>query len=65
MYYVYFARGYANEEMIAECRTLDGARDRADEEFDMGSRDIEVYDADGDVIYVPEEEDFMVDFFAD
>lgn len=61
MYYVYFARGYFNEEMIAECRTLQAATDRADEEFDMGSRDIEVYDATGDVIYVPEQEDFLVD----
>ena len=65
MYYVYFARGYANEEMIAECRTREAAMDRADEEFDMGSRDIEVYDADGVVIYTPEEDDFLVDFFAD
>ena len=65
MYYVYFARGYANEEMIAECRTEAAAIARADEEFNMGSRDIEVYDADGVVIYVPEEEDYLVDFFAD
>ena len=56
MYYVYFARGYANEEMVAECRTLEAAMARADEEFDMGSRDIEVYDANGDVIYEPTEE---------
>jgi len=25
MYYVYFARGYANQEMVAQCRTLDAA----------------------------------------
>lgn len=56
MYYVYFARGYANEEQIAECRTLEAARARADEEFDSGSRDIEVYDAEGFVIYEPAEE---------
>lgn len=56
MYYVYFARGYANEEMIAECRTREAAMDRADEEFDMGSRDIEVYDANGEVVYEPTEE---------
>ena len=56
MYYVYFARGYSNEEMIAECRTYDAAVDRADEEYDMGSRDIEVYDADGEVVYEPTEE---------
>jgi len=56
MYYVYFARGYANEEQIAECRTLTAACARADEEFDMGSRDVEVYDADGVVVYTPEEE---------
>ena len=56
MYYVYFARGYANEEMIAECRTREAAIARADEEFDMGSRDIEVYDANGEVVYEPTEE---------
>jgi len=55
MYYVYFARGYANEEEIAKCRTYDAARARADEEFDSGSRDIEVYDANGAVVYTPEE----------
>jgi len=55
MYYVYFARGYANEEKIAECRTYDAACARAEEEFDSGSRDIEVYDADGCVVYTPEE----------
>jgi len=62
MYYVYFARGYANEEMIAQCRTYDAAVDRADEEFDMGSRDVEVYDADGHVVYEPEEE-YLIDEF--
>jgi hypothetical protein len=60
MYYVYFARGYANEEMIAECRSLEAARDRADEEFDMGSRDVEVYDSMGAVVYEPEDE-FLID----
>lgn len=60
MFYVYFARGYANEEQIAECRTLEAACTRADEEFDMGSRDVEVYDQDGYVVYEPEEE-FLVD----
>lgn len=62
MYYVYFARGYANEEMVAECRTLDAAMARADEEFDMGSRDIEVYDANGDVIYEPTEEQLVEEY---
>jgi hypothetical protein len=56
MYYVYFARGYANEVMVAECRTFDAACARADEEFDMGSRDIEVYDAVAVVVYEPTEE---------
>lgn len=51
MFYVYFARGYANEEMIAECRTLAAAIARADEEYDMGSRDVEVYDSNGSVVY--------------
>ena len=55
MYYVYFARGWANEEKIAECRTYDAACARAEEEFDSGSRDIEVYDANGAVVYTPEE----------
>ena len=56
MFYVYFARGYANEEMVAECRTEAAARLRADEEFANGSRDIEVYDANGAMIYQPEDE---------
>jgi hypothetical protein len=62
MFYVYFARGYCNEEMVAECRTLAAARARADEEYANGARDIEVYDADGVMIYVPEEH-FLVDEF--
>jgi len=62
MFYVYFARGYANEEMVAECRTLAAARARADEEFANGARDIEVYDADGVMLYEPEDE-FLVDEF--
>ena len=56
MYYVYFARGYANEDLVAECRTLEAACARADEEYANGSRDIEVYDADGVMIYEPEED---------
>ena len=62
MFYVYFARGYANEEMIAECRTEAAARLRADEEFANGSRDIEVYDRHGAMIYMPSDE-FLVDEF--
>ena len=54
MFYVYFARGYVNQEMIAECRTFDDAVERADQEYDMGSRDVEVYDVDGVVVYDPE-----------
>ena len=61
MYYVYFARGYANEEMIAECRTREAARDRADEEFANGARDIEVYDDRGVLIYTPEEDEYLFD----
>ena len=56
MYYVYFARGYANEEMVAECRTLAAARARADEEYANGACDIEVYNALGAMVYEPEEE---------
>jgi hypothetical protein len=65
MYYVYFARGYANEEMIAKCRTYDAAIARADEEFANGARDIEVYDANGVLIHTPSEDEFLVDFYAD
>lgn len=65
MYYVYFARGYANEEMIAQCRTCEAAIARADEEFVNGARDIEVYDVNGVVVYEPEEDEYMVEFFAD
>lgn len=64
MYYVYFARGYANEEMIAECRTLAAACARADEEYYNGSRDIAVYDADdadGVVVYEPERDELLFD----
>lgn len=56
MYYVYFARGYANEDLVAECRTMEAACARADEEYANGSRDIEVYDALGAMIYEPEDE---------
>lgn len=56
MYYVYFARGYANEEMVAECRTESAAIARADEEFANGARDIEVYDDQSVLIYTAEEE---------
>ncbi len=62
MFYVYFARGYANEEMVAECRTEAAARLRADEEYANGSRDIEVYDRHGAMIYMPEDE-YLVDEF--
>lgn len=62
MFYVYFARGYANEEMIAECRTLAAAIARADEEYDMGSRDVEVYDSNGSVVYEPTEETLYDEF---
>lgn len=65
MYYVYFARGYANEELIAECRTEEAARARADEELLNGARDIEVYDAEGVLVYEPEMDDegFLVDSY--
>lgn len=61
MYYVYFARGYCNEEMVAECRTKEAAIARADEEFANGSRDITVVTETGRFVYEPVEEDFLVD----
>jgi len=62
MYYVYFARGYANEEMVAECRSMEAACARADEEFANGARDIEVYDSMGVLIYTAEEESLFDEF---
>ena len=62
MFYVYFARGYANEALIAECRTYDAAVARAEEEFDLGSQDVQVYDEDGYVIYEPEAAHANADF---
>jgi hypothetical protein len=62
MYYVYFARGYANEEMIAECRTLSAAQLRADEEYANGARDIAVFDTQGKIVYEPEEESLYDEF---
>jgi hypothetical protein len=62
MFYVYFARGYANEEQVAECRTLAAAVLRADEEFVNGARDIEVYDDQGVLIYTAEEESLYDEF---
>lgn len=61
MYYVYFARGYANEELVAECRTYEAACARADEEFANGARDIQVLSETGRLLYEPEEEDFLLD----
>lgn len=61
MHYVYFARGYSNEELIAECRSYSAAMLRADEEYANGSRDIEVYNEAGEVVYTPEEEEFLLD----
>lgn len=61
MFYVYFARGYMNEQLIAECRTERAARARADEEFVNGSRDIQVYDKFGAVVYEPFADEFLVD----
>jgi len=62
MFYVWFAKGYFNEELIAECRTEGAAMDRADEEFANGARDITVIDSTGAEVYFPvEEDDFLVD----
>jgi hypothetical protein len=62
MYYVYFARGYANEEQIAICNSLSAAQLRADEEYANGARDIAVFDAQGRMIYEPEEESLYDEF---
>lgn len=61
MFTVYFARGYVNQERIAECRTLSAAMIRADEEYANGARDIAVYNAQGDLVYEPQEEDYLID----
>lgn len=59
MFHVYFARGYANEQKIADCTNLSSAKDRADEEFANGARDIQVFDSNGQVVYEPVEQDYM------
>jgi hypothetical protein len=65
MFYVYFARGYMNEQLIATYRTESGARFRAEKEFIDGIRDIAVFDSDGKLVYEPEidDEGFLVDEF--
>ena len=62
VYYVYFARGYCNEEMVAECYSMEAARARADEEFANGSRDITVVTETGCFVYEPEEESLFDEF---
>jgi hypothetical protein len=57
MFYVYFARGYANEEQVAECRTREAAVLRADEEFANGARDITVVTETGRFVYEPAMDD--------
>jgi hypothetical protein len=61
MFYVYFARGYTNEELIATCRTEEAARARADEECANGARDIQVFNQLGAVVYEPEDEGILFD----
>ena len=56
-FYVYFARGYANEELIGIFTTQTDAENRAHEDFDNGTRDIEVYDEMGRVVFDPSKED--------
>jgi len=63
MFYVYFARGYSNEEVIAECMTEEAARMRANEEFANGARDIVVVTETGRFVYEPEEEGLLFDEF--
>lgn len=57
MFYVYFAHGYSNEQLIAECRTESAARSRAEEEFLRGSRDIVVVTETGLKVYEPQIDD--------
>jgi hypothetical protein len=57
MYYVYFARGYVNEEQVAQCRTREAAVLRADEEFANGARDITVVTETGRFVYEPAMDD--------
>lgn len=56
MFTVYCIRDYVNKKIIAQCSGLDAAMLRADEEYDLGSQNIAVYDADGVVVYEPEKE---------
>lgn len=59
MYYVYFARRYSAEEMVAECRTREAALTRADEELANGSYNITVVTETGLCLYKPEEDKLL------
>lgn len=63
MYYVYFVRDLTDEVTVAKCRTCAAAILRADEEFELGSRNVEVYNDAGEVIYEPEKDNILVDEF--
>lgn len=55
-FYVYFARGYANEELIGIFPSQEDAERCAREDFDNGTWDIEVYDEMGRVVFDPSRE---------
>lgn len=63
MYYVYFTRSYDIQERVAECRTLEAARLRAEEEFSNAARNVCVLSETGRLLYEPHTEEFLVDEF--
>jgi len=63
MYYVYFARRYSIQEQVAECRTLEAARLRAEEEFTNGATGVCVLSETGRLLYRPDMEELLVDEF--
>lgn len=60
---VWFARGYWNQELLHTCDSESEARQRADQEYDGGCRDITVEDQFGAVVYEPCDEPYLIDEF--
>ena len=56
MFYVYFKREWAPTGEIAVAEKLEAAIERATEEVDLGSTDVEVYDQYGEVAFEFEDE---------
>lgn len=62
MFSVWFARGYANEHLIAKTADEQRAREIADTEYNNGTADITVEDPFGAVVYEPTEEQLFDEY---